>query len=164
MPMIDLLNTELFERIDRKVFETSYVQNANVRDRRAEWNGFVHEINNLIEQPHIDGLCQCVTRVLSFVEFQRNSAGRTDRDTFNWAKPSRTTYGMTFSLLWLVDLVISTRVISALRRSRTSNPSMALVMFSDCSVDGITWHPPLVLSGSSSKLIFPRWSTAATVL
>lgn len=49
MTAIDILNTELFERIDWKVFEASNVQNANVRDRRAEWNGFVHEIDDLIE-------------------------------------------------------------------------------------------------------------------
>ena len=57
-----------------------------------------------------------------------------------------------------------TLVIKALRKSRGSRPSISAVILNDFSVAGVILQPPFVLSGSSSKLIFPRCKTAATVL
>ena len=86
-------------------------------------------MNNLIEESNVNRLGQGVTRVLSFVHFERNSANANANERF----ARRKTYGMTFSLFELVVFVINTRVISALRNSRTSNPNIELVIDKDCS-------------------------------
>ena len=68
--MRDLLDAELFEGVDGKVLETGNVEDADVRHGRTERNRLVHETDDLIEEPNVDGLGKRIARILRLVNFQ----------------------------------------------------------------------------------------------